>query len=43
MSNEVVTYYFETGGEQHTDKVLAVAKARALERGVKHVVVANSW
>lgn len=42
MSNEAITYYFETGGEQHTDKVLEVAKARALERGVKHVVVAST-
>ena len=42
MSKIVSTYYFETGGEQNTDKVLEVAKVRALERGVKHVVVAST-
>jgi len=42
MSNEAITYYFESGGEQNTDKVLEVAKARALERDVKHVVVAST-
>ena len=42
MVNETVTYYFEKGGEQNTTKVLEVAKARALELNVKHVVVAST-
>jgi len=42
MVNEAVTYYFETAGEENTDKVLEVAKARALERDVKHMVVAST-
>lgn len=42
MVNEAVTYYFETAGEENTDKVLKVAKARALERDVKHVVVSST-
>lgn len=42
MDNEAITYYFENGGEQNTDKVLEVAKARALKRKVKHVIVAST-
>ena len=42
MDVEAVTYYFENRGEQNTDKTLELAKARALERNVKHVVVAST-
>lgn len=42
MDTEATTYYFEKGGEQNTDKVLELVKARALDRGVKHVVVAST-
>jgi hypothetical protein len=42
MDTEAVTYYFENGGEQNTDKTLELAKARALERNVKHIVVAST-
>jgi hypothetical protein len=42
MDVEAVTYYFENRGEQNTDKTLELAKARALERTVKHVVVAST-
>ncbi len=39
---ELSTYYFEKGGEQNTEKLLEVAKARAVARNVKHVVVAST-
>lgn len=42
MDNTATTYYFEKGGEQNTDKLFEVAKARALERDVKHIVVAST-
>ena len=42
MDNTAITYYFENRGEVNTDKLLEVAKARALERGVKHVVVSST-
>jgi hypothetical protein len=42
MDTEVSTYYFENMGEQNTYKALELAKARALERNVKHVVVAST-
>jgi hypothetical protein len=42
MDEEVSTYYFEKGGEQNTEKLLEVAKARAVARNVKHVVVAST-
>lgn len=41
MDIEATTYYFESPGN-HTDKVLEVARARALERDVKQVVVAST-
>jgi hypothetical protein len=42
MDVEAVTYYFENRGEQNTDKTLELAKAKALELNVKHVVVAST-
>lgn len=42
MVTEAVTHYFENRGEQNTDKILELAKVRALERNVKHVVVAST-
>jgi hypothetical protein len=42
MDVDAATYYFENRGEQNTDKTLELAKARALERNVKHVVVAST-
>ena len=42
MVAEAVTHYFENRGEQNTDKTLELAKVRALERNVKHVVVAST-
>jgi hypothetical protein len=42
MVAEAVTHYFENKGEQNTDKTLELAKVRALERNVKHVVVAST-
>ena len=42
MIAEAVTHYFENRGEQNTDKTLELAKVRALERNVKHVVVAST-
>ena len=42
MDNEAITHYFESGGEKNTDKILEVAKARALKRDVKHVVIAST-
>jgi hypothetical protein len=41
MDTETTTYYFESPGD-HTDRVLEVAKAKALQRDVKHVVVAST-
>jgi hypothetical protein len=41
MDIEASTYYFERPGD-HADRVLEVAKARALERDVKQVVVAST-
>lgn len=41
MDIKSTTYYSESPGN-HTDKVLEVAKARALERGIKHVVVSST-
>ena len=38
MVIESSTIYFETPGEENTDMVLEIAKKRALERGIKHVV-----
>jgi hypothetical protein len=38
---EATTYYFESPGN-HTDRVLEVAKAKALRQDVKHVVVAST-
>jgi hypothetical protein len=42
MDVDAVTCYFENRGEQNTEKTLELAKARALERNVKHVVVAST-
>jgi hypothetical protein len=42
MDTEAVTKYFENRGEQNTDNTLELARARALERNVKHVVVAST-
>ena len=42
MVIESSTIYFETPGEENTDMVLEIAKKRALERGIKHVVVAST-
>ena len=41
MVIESKTYYFEKPGE-NTEALLEIAKTRALEKGVKHVVVAST-
>ncbi|MEA3345548.1 MAG: pyruvate kinase alpha/beta domain-containing protein [Chloroflexota bacterium] len=41
MDIEATTYYFESPGN-YTDKVLEVAKARALERGIKQIVISST-
>lgn len=35
-------YYFEDGGEKNTDTLLELAKKRAVEREITHVVVASN-
>lgn len=39
---ESSTYYFEKAGRENTDTLLGLAKKRALEKGITHVVVAST-
>ena len=39
---ETKTSYFDKAGREQTDEVLALAKARAEELGIRHLVVASS-